>query len=73
MAYRSTEKEVERMSNDDVVYTYDEAAGRLRLSRATVARLVRDKRIPVVRLGRRVLFRRKALEALIENAEEGSK
>jgi excisionase family DNA binding protein len=44
----------------------NEAADSLRISPATVRAWVFQKRIPCVRLGRRVLFRREDLERFVE-------
>ena len=53
-----------------MLLTVDEAVEYLKLSRPTLARMVREGALPVVRLrGRRVLFRREALDELIERAE----
>lgn len=53
-----------------MLLTIEDASKYLKLSRATLARMVRREEIPTVRLGRRrVLFRRETLDALIERAE----
>jgi excisionase family DNA binding protein len=49
--------------------TMPEVMQYLRLSRAAVHRLVRAGRLPVVRIGGRVLFRKETLDAFISNAE----
>lgn len=46
-----------------------EAVTFLVLSRTTIGRLVREERIPVVRIGGRVLFRRQALEDFVKRNE----
>ena len=42
------------------------------LARRTIQRLVAEKRLPMVKIGRKVLFRVSALESLIASMESGS-
>ncbi len=41
----------------------------LQLGQSTLRRWIADGKLPVVRLGRRVLLRREALDAVIDSAE----
>ena len=43
----------------------------LQLGQSTLRRWIADGKLPVVRLGRRVLLRREALDALVDAAERG--
>ena len=45
--------------------TVDEAAAELRVTRRTIHRWARERRIPCVRLGRRILFTRAQLDEAI--------
>jgi excisionase family DNA binding protein len=51
------------------LFTMPETLGYLGVSRATAYRLIRAGRLPVVRIGRRVLFRQETLDTFIQNAE----
>ena len=42
----------------------------LQLGQSTLRRWIADGKLPVVRLGRRVLLRREVLDALIDSAEK---
>ncbi len=53
------------MSDPIVLLTVPEAAERLRVSRRTVERLIRDGRIRPVRIGRRVLVTEREVGAFI--------
>jgi excisionase family DNA binding protein len=50
-----------------------EAAGFLRVSIHTVRAWTYQRRLPVVRLGRRVLFRKEDLEAMVEKNTKEAK
>jgi excisionase family DNA binding protein len=52
-------------SEKPLVYTVDEAAHLLRMSRQTVYEAARRGEVPSIRIGRRVLVPRVALEKLI--------
>lgn len=49
-----------------ILLDLNEGASALRVSRSTVKRLIGEGRLPVVRIGRRVLLRRDALEAFLD-------
>jgi excisionase family DNA binding protein len=53
-----------------MLMTAKEASDFLRISRTTLSRLVRDGRIPAVRIGGRVLFRQESLDELVARAEQ---
>lgn len=46
--------------------TKEEAADYLRISRATLDRLVKKRLVPHAKLGKRVIFRKRDLDALLE-------
>ncbi len=50
----------------DLVLTVEEAAGMLRISRGLAYEMVRLGRLPSIRLGRRLLVPRPALERMLE-------
>ena len=50
--------------NEDKLLTKDEAARYLRISRATLGRLMKE--IPYIKLGRRVLFKMSDIEKYLE-------
>lgn len=54
------------LDTDEMILTVPEAAGLLRLSRAFTYQLVAEGELPALRLGRRVLIPRSALERFIE-------
>ena len=53
-----------------MLMTMPETSNYMKLSRATIERMVRDGKLPVVRIGARVLFRKKSLDEFIERAEQ---
>jgi excisionase family DNA binding protein len=59
-------------SSSTTVFTLADLSGELRLSRPTVAKLLRDRRIASFRVGRRVLVTRKALERFLASAERSA-
>lgn len=56
------------MANSRSVMTVTEAAGLLGISRALAYELARSQRLPVVRLGRRLVVPRKALVFWLEQS-----
>ncbi len=52
--------------DQDLVLTVEEAAGMLRISRGLAYEMVRTGRLPSIRLGRRLLVPRSALERMLE-------
>jgi excisionase family DNA binding protein len=50
-------------------YTRQQVCERLQISLATLERLIRRGELPVVRVGRRVLIRRRSLEAFLRQRE----
>lgn len=58
------------MDGDDMILTVPEAAKLLRLSRAFTYQLVAEAQLPSLKLGRRVLIPRSALERFIEDRAE---
>ena len=59
------------METGKIVYTVDQAANLLQISRPSAFRAVKKGEIPVIRIGRRILVPVAALEKLLANA--GSK
>jgi len=58
------------MTNDDLL-TIPEAAQRIRVSRATLFKFIKEGRLQVVRLSaRKVLIRREELEKFIRESEK---
>lgn len=57
--------------NDRLTLTVSEAAGALGISRALAYELVARGELPSLRLGRRLVVPRKALDALLEEAAAG--
>ena len=55
----------ERVAEDPLLLTVSEAAKLLRISRGLAYELVRQQRIPFIRLGRRILVPRHGLEVWI--------
>ncbi len=53
----------------DMVLTVKEAAGLLRISRGLAYEMVRQGWLPSIRLGRRILVPRRALERMLASAE----
>ncbi len=54
------------MTENRLVLTVEEAAGMLRISRGLAYEMVRTGRLPSIRLGRRLLVPRSALERMLE-------
>ncbi len=55
--------------DQDLILTVEEAAGMLRISRGLAYEMVRTGRLPSIRLGRRLLVPRPALERMLTTAE----
>ena len=53
------------MNQDSVVLTVEECAELLRISRGLAYEMVRQGSLPSIRLGRRILVPRRALEAML--------
>ena len=51
--------------DQDLILTVEEAAGMLRISRGLAYEMVRTGRLPSIRLGRRLLVPRSALERML--------
>ena len=51
--------------DQDLILTVEEAAGMLRISRGLAYEMVRSGRLPSIRLGRRLLVPRPALERML--------
>jgi excisionase family DNA binding protein len=56
--------------NEQLVYTVEEARKKLRLSRGLVYQAIRDGQLPSIRVGRRILVPRAALEKLLEHGQQ---
>ncbi len=56
------------MSGERLTLSVEEAANILGISRAFAYQLVAKKELPAVRLGRRIVIPRKAVEAIVEQA-----
>ena len=56
------------MENEKIVYTVDEAAVILQISRPTAFRGIKSGDIPHIRIGRRILVPVAALDKLLTNA-----
>ncbi len=54
------------MCNDDLTMSVEAAAKALHISRNLAYEAARDGQIPTIRIGRRILVSRKALERLLE-------
>ena len=54
----------------DLILTVEEAAGMLRISRGLAYEMVRSGRLPSIRLGRRLLVPRSALESMLGNPDK---
>ena len=52
------------------VYTCQQVCERLQISLPTLERLIRRSKLPIVKVGRRVLIRRQAFEELLRQREE---
>ncbi len=61
---KKQETSIVREESKAVVYNLDEAATALRISRSSIKRLVAEEKLAVVRVGRRVLVPRAALETI---------
>jgi excisionase family DNA binding protein len=57
---------------DPVIWTVHEVAEYLRMSEAKVYRLVKEQRIPVVRIGKTWRFRKDLLDAWLSQCTESS-
>ena len=53
--------------DQDLILTVEEAAGMLRISRGLAYEMVRSGHLPSIRLGRRLLVPRSALESMLGN------
>ncbi len=60
------------MTENRLVLTVEEAAGLLRISRGLAYEIVRSGRLPSIRLGRRLLVPRSALERMLAEADVGA-
>ena len=54
------------MKEENLTMTVEEAAAALNISRGLAYQAARDGRIPTIRIGRRLLVSRRALERLLE-------
>ena len=54
--------------SESLVFTVEEARGKLRISRGLMYEAIRRGEIPSIRLGRRILIPRLALEKLLDQA-----
>lgn len=52
------------------IVTTNEAAEMLRMSPAAVHKLKRDGKLPFVKIGRKVFFKKNTLKAFVENSEQ---
>ena len=57
-------------SPDRLTLTVDEAGELLGISRPTAFKLVKERKIPSLRLGRRVVIPRVAIQKLLDNASK---
>ena len=57
------------MNDDDLVMSVEAAAKALHISRNLAYEAARDGRLPSIRIGRRLLVSRRALEALLANPQ----
>ena len=57
------------MEQKNLTMTVEEAAAALKISRGLAYEAARDGRIPTIRMGRRLLVSRRALERLLENPQ----
>jgi excisionase family DNA binding protein len=58
--------------DDRLVLTVTEAAQLLKIGRSCAYEAVRNGQLPVIRMGRRILVPRAALERLLENGSQDS-
>ena len=58
--------------DDRLVLTVREAAQLLKIGRSCAYEAVRNGQLPVIRMGRRILVPRAALERLLENGSQDS-
>lgn len=56
------------MESNKIVYTVDEAAEKLSISRPSAFRGIKSGEIPHIRIGRRILVPVAALDKMLENA-----
>lgn len=56
------------MENEKIVYTVDEAAKILQISRPSAFRGIKSGEIPYIRIGRRILVPVAALDKMLESA-----
>ena len=63
---------MEETWRDKIVLTVDECADALRISRNLAYQLAREGSLPTIRLGRRILVPRQALERMLSEAGEPS-
>ena len=59
--------------DQDLILTVEEAAGMLRISRGLAYEMVRTGRLPSIRLGRRLLVPRPALERMLEGDRQSAR
>jgi len=57
------------MNNDDLVMSVEATAKALHISRNLAYKAARDGRLPCIRIGRRLLVSRRALEKLLEEPQ----
>lgn len=57
------------MNNNDLVMSVEDAARALHISRNLAYEAARDGRLPCIRIGRRLLVSRRALEKLLEEPQ----
>jgi len=57
------------MNNDDLVMSVEAAAKALHISRNLAYEAARDGRLPCIRIGRRLLVSRRALQKLLEEPQ----
>ena len=57
------------MKQENLTMTVEEAAAALNISRSLAYEAARDGRIPTIRIGRRLLVSRRALEKLLEEPQ----
>jgi len=57
------------MNNDDLVMSVEAAAKALHISRNLAYEAARDGRLPCIRIGRRLLVSRRALQRLLEDPQ----
>ena len=68
----SEEKMAVETTHDSVVMTVRECAAYLRISAGLAYEMVRQGSLPTIRLGRRILVPRQALERMLAKVEEPS-